>query len=215
MKILFIEAKSKSSVEGLLDKVQYEGRIGLITTIQHLHLLPSVKKKLKNSVIGGQVLGCDVSNAVRIAKRVDAFLFIGSGNFHPVQVAMKTGKRVLTLDPIAGNVSEVSPADIETRKRRITAGYAHFLNANRIGILVSSKPGQSQMKEAEALKKELLRQGKKAYIFVFDTLDFHQLENFPDIESWVNTACLRIAIEDYDKFPKSVVNLSDLPAEKK
>lgn len=215
MKTLFIEAKSKSSIEGLLDKMEYTGRIGLITTIQHLHLLPSVKRKLKNSAIGGQVLGCDVSNAVKITKKVDAFLFIGSGNFHPVQVAMKTGKMVLILDPIRGNVSEVSPADIETRKRRITAGYAIFLNANKIGILVSSKPGQNMMKEAESLKRELLKQGKKAYIFVFDTLDFNQLENFPDIECWVNTACYRIAIEDYDKFPKSVMNLSDLPAEKK
>ncbi|MBU2638394.1 MAG: diphthamide synthesis protein [Nanoarchaeota archaeon] len=211
MKTLFIEAKSKSSIEGLLDKVEYEGKIGLITTIQHLHLLPSVKKKLKDSVIGGQVLGCDVSNAVKIAKKVDCFLFIGSGNFHPIQAAMKTNKRVIILDLFSGNVSEVSAEDIEKRKRRIRAGYAHFLNANKIGILVSSKTGQNQMKAAEFLKKSLLKQGKKAYIFVFDTLDFNQLGNFPDIESWVNTACLRMAIEDYDKFPKSVVNLSDLP----
>lgn len=211
MKMLFLTAKSKASITELLPKLQFEGRLGLLTTVQHLHLLLEAKKALKGSVLGGQVLGCDVSNAVKIAKKVDAFLFIGSGNFHPVQVAIKTGKRVLILDPIAGNVSEVTPLDIEARKRKITAGYAIFLNADRIGILVSSKKGQNRMKEAEALKKELMKQGKKAFIFVFDTLDFSQLENFPDIECWVNTACLRMAIEDYDKFPKPVVNISDLP----
>ncbi|HII14893.1 MAG TPA: hypothetical protein HA362_01120 [Nanoarchaeota archaeon] len=211
MKTLFITAKSKASITELIRNVQFEGKLGLLTTAQHLHLLPEAKNALKNSVIGGQVLGCDVSNALKIAKKVDAFIFIGSGNFHPVQVAMKTGKRVLILDPIAGNLSEVSSSDIETRKRKITAGYAIFLNANKIGILVSSKKGQSRMKEAEKLKKELEKQGKKAFIFVFDTLDFNQLENFPDIECWVNTACLRMAIEDYDKFPHSVVNISDLP----
>lgn len=214
MKTLFIEARSKSDIEDLLPKVEYTGKIGLLTTVQHLHLLNIAKKKLKDSVLGGQVLGCDVSNALRIAKKVDCFLFIGSGNFHPIQVALKTGKRVIILDLFSGNVSEVTEEDIESRRRRIRAGYAHFLNANRIGILVSSKPGQSQMKAAEFLKKSLLKQGRRPFIFVFDTLDFHQLENFPDIECWVNTACLRMAIEDYDKFPKSVVNLVDLPVEK-
>ncbi|MDD4878764.1 MAG: diphthamide synthesis protein [Candidatus Nanoarchaeia archaeon] len=211
MKTLFIESRSNLDVNELISKVEFNGRLGLVTTIQHLHILPSVKRKLKNAVIAGQVLGCDVSNAIKIAKKVDAFLFIGSGNFHPVQIAMKTEKRVIMLDPFTGNISEVSDEDIESRKRKIRAGYAHFLNANRIGILVSSKPGQNMMKAAENLKKQLLKQNKKPFIFVFDTLDFSQLENFPDIECWVNTACLRMAIEDYDKFPKSVVNLSDLP----
>lgn len=211
MKTLFIMARSNLDVNELISKVDFKGRLGLVTTIQHLHLLPSVKRKLKKSLIVGQVLGCDVSNALKIAKKVDAFLFIGSGNFHPVQIAMKTGKKVFTLDPFTGNLSEVSEEEIESRKRKIRAGYAHFLNANRIGILVSSKPGQSQMKAAESLKKYLLKQNKKPFIFVFDTLDFSQLENFPDIECWVNTACLRMAIEDYDKFPKPVVNIGDLP----
>lgn len=211
MKTLFIEARSSLDVNELISKVDFQGKLGLVTTIQHLHILPSVKKKLKDSVIVGQVLGCDVSNALKISKKVDAFLFIGSGNFHPVQIALKTEKRVLMLDPFTGNISEVSEEEIESRKRKIRAGYAHFLNANRIGILVSSKPGQNMMKKAEDLKKELLKQGKKPFIFVFDTLDFNQLENFPDIECWVNTACLRMAIEDYDKFPKPVVNIGDLP----
>ncbi|MDI6738331.1 MAG: diphthamide synthesis protein [Nanoarchaeota archaeon] len=210
MKTLFIEARSKQGIDGLLEKVDFEGRMGLIATVQHLHLLPIVHKKLKGSVIGGQVLGCDVSNALKIGKRVDGYLFVGSGNFHPVQIAMKTGKMVIMLDPIAQSVSEVTPLDVEIRKKRITAGYAHFLNANRIGILVSSKPGQNMIKAAEQLKKKLNKEGKKAYIFAFDTLDFSQLENFPDIECWVNTACYRIAIEDYGKFPRSVVNISDI-----
>lgn len=213
MKTLFIEARSDAPVDLLLEKVKFEGRLGLIATVQHLHFLPLVHKKIKNSVIGGQVLGCDVSNALKIDKKVDGYLFIGSGNFHPVQVALKTGKPVLMLDPISGTVSEVTPLDVELRRKRITAGYAMFLNANKIGILVSSKPGQNRMKEAEKLKKKLNKEGKKANIFVFDTLDFSQLENFPDIECWVNTACYRIALEDYDRFPRSVVNLSDLPEE--
>ena len=93
MKTLFIEARSNLNVDELISKIEFNGKLGLTTTIQHMHLLPSVKKKLKNSIIAGQVLGCDVSNALKIAKKVEAFLFIGSGNFHPVQIAIKTGKK--------------------------------------------------------------------------------------------------------------------------
>ena len=210
MKTLFIEARSNLNVNELISKINFQGKLGLTTTIQHLHLLDGIKKKVKNSIIAGQVLGCDVSNALKIAKKVDAFLFIGSGNFHPVQIAIKTGKKVIRADPFTNAVSEVTEQEIEERKSKVRAGYAYFLNANKIGILVSAKPGQNKMKAAEYLKKELEKQGKNPYIFVFDTLDFSQLENFPDIECWVNTACLRMAIEDYDKFSKPVVNICDI-----
>jgi 2-(3-amino-3-carboxypropyl)histidine synthase len=210
MKTLFIEARSNLNVDELISKIDFNGKLGITTTIQHMHLLPSAKKKLKNSVIAGQVLGCDVSNALKIAKKVDAFLFIGSGNFHPVQIAIKTGKKVIRADPFTNSISEVTEEEIEDRKRKVRSGYAYFLNANKIGILVSAKPGQNKIKAAEFLKKELEKQGKKPYLFTFDTLDFHQLDNFPDIECWVNTACERMAIEDYDKFSKPVVNICDI-----
>lgn len=118
MKTLFIEARINLNINELISKVDFQGKLGLVTTIQHLHILPSVKKKLKSSIIAGQVLGCDVSNALKIAKKVDAFLFIGSGNFHPVQIALKTGKRVLTLDPFTGNLSEVSEEDDRKMKKK-------------------------------------------------------------------------------------------------
>ena len=73
--------------------------------------------------------------------------------------------------------------------------------------MVSLKPGQNNFKKAAEWKLKL--KGKNCYIFAFDTLDFNQIENFPFIECWVNTACNRI-LDDYDKFPKSPVDLSDI-----
>ena len=46
-------------------------------------------------------------------------------------------------------------------------------------------------------------------IFAFDTLDFNQIENFPFVQCWVNTACSRI-LDDYEKFPKPLVDISDI-----
>ena len=210
MKKIFVHAKSKLDVSEVIKKVKFKGRLGLVTTIQHVHKLKTAQKLLKDSIIGGQVIGCDVSKAEKVANKVDAILYIGSGRFHPVQIALKTGKNVIIADPYTNTINEIRKDDVENLKRKIKIGYIKFLHANKIGILVSIKPGQNRLKDAIKLKNKLKSMKKKGFIFVFDTLDFGQLENFPDIDSWVNTACPRIAIDDFSKFNKPVINIDDL-----
>ena len=53
----------------------------------------------------------------------------------------------------------------------------------------------------------LEEKGKKCYIFVFDTLDAREMENFPFIDFWINTACPRIA-DDKDK--RNVIDMNEL-----
>ena len=79
MKILHIHAKSKENINTVLKKFKIKGKIGTITTIQYLDQV----KKLKNFIFGGQILGCNIKNAEKINKKVDSFLYIGSGIFHP------------------------------------------------------------------------------------------------------------------------------------
>ena len=50
------------------------------------------------------------------------------------------------------------------------------------------------------LRKEI----KDSYIFIDNTFNLSTLEDFSDIDIWINTACLRI--ED-----KSIINMEDLP----
>jgi 2-(3-amino-3-carboxypropyl)histidine synthase len=151
-----------------------------------------------------------VSKAKAIAKRVDAYLYIGSGTFHPIQIALETNKTVFTADPYTGMIGKVGKEEIDERKRRIKGAYISYLHAEKIGILVSTKKGQNRLKDAQKLKNKLTKQKKAAYIFLFNTLDFTQLNNFPDIDCWVNTSCPRMAIEDADKFIKPVINIDDL-----
>jgi len=49
------------------------------------------------------------------------------------------------------------------------------------------------------------RKDKKYYLFAFDTLQANELENFPFIDCWVNTACSRIADEK-----SNIVNIDDI-----
>ena len=81
----------------------------------------------------------------------------------------------------------------------------NFLKADKIGILVSTKPGQENLKKAEMLKKKLNKKGKEVYVFVCDDIDVNQFENF-NIQSWVNTACPGLAKDN-----SKIINYDGLP----
>ncbi len=104
-------------------------------------------------------------------------------------------------------MSKIDRSEVEKYNKKRKAAYMKFLESAEIGILVSLKPGQNNFRKAVELKNQL--KGKNCYIFTFDTLDFNQIENFPFVQCWVNTACNRI-LDDYSKFPKPLVDLSDI-----
>ncbi len=229
MKTLFIEARS--SIDILLSpdeverlkpiKAELGTQVGLITTVQHWHKIPELKRQLENlgfSALTGkgsrtkheaQILGCDVGAATGIADKVDFFLYIGSGRFHPIAVAVFTDKPVFKHEPKSKTLSRVNYKEVDLYKKHVRAGQTAFISSNSIGVLMSEKSGQNNRKLAILIKQKLKEKGKKVYILAFDTLDFSQLENFPFIDCFVNTACPRI-IDDYSKFPKPVVNASDI-----
>lgn len=200
MKTMLIPAKSKIDIKEVLKKINIKGRIGIVTTAQHLHQLKEAQKMIKNSVIGGQILGCNFKNAEKIKNKVDSYLFIGSGDFHPLELAIKTGKEVYIANPYNNTITKVSKEEVEKNKKERKGKYIRFLNAKKVGIIVSTKPGQYKIKEAMQLRKKIK---KESYIFVFNTIREEELENFPDIDIFINTACPRI---DY----KKVINIEDL-----
>ena len=204
MKIMHIHAKSTADVKLSESAINaLPARLGVVTTIQHLHKLDEVIAQLKEAVKGGQVLGCNVDSAKQIADKVDAFLFIGSGEFHPVAVALETEKKVFKWNPNTKQLSVVNDEEVEKYKKRRKGALARFLSSNKIGILVSTKHGQSRIDEALKLAA---KKDKEYHVFAFDTLNVSDLENFPFIECWVNTACPRIADEK-----SSIINISELP----
>ena len=219
MKAIFIPAKYNGNVE--LNKIQLEklpNKLGLVTTAQFLDLMPTIKNYLeenKKEIFidklkqknAGQLLGCDVGAAEKIKEKVDAFLYIGSGDFHPLGVALNTMKDVFTFNPATSFFSKLNEAEIETYKKQKRARLSKFLAADNIGILVSLKPGQYSYRKAEEIKNGLKQKGKNCFIFVFDTLDANELNNFPFVDFWVNTACPRIA-DDKDK--KNMIDMSEI-----
>ncbi|GFO97574.1 diphthamide synthase subunit [groundwater metagenome] len=212
--VVFIEARSSADVVPAVRKaipLLKTGRIGLITTVQHVHKLDEVcevlKEHGKECVVGrgdlrvaypGQVLGCNFT-----AARVDCeeILYIGSGVFHPLGVAIATGKKVIAADPYLNQAIEVAPGKF-LRKR---SGYiAKAMDAAVFGIIVSTKSGQNRMELAMRLKALAEKHGKKGFIIEMDLVTPEQLLAFL-ADAYVNTACPRITIDDAERFHAPVL----------
>lgn len=219
MKIMMVESRYQGKINlSNLDASILPKTIGLATTVQFLDYVNEIKQHLESrgktifidkikQKYEGQLLGCDTGAAEKIKDKVDAFLYIGTGIFHPLGIALNIEKDVLCYDPINAIMSKVDREQVEKYNKKRRAAYMKFLEATEIGIIVSLKPGQNNFKKAVELKKQL--KDKNCYIFVCDTLDFNQLENFPFIQCWVNTACNRI-LDDYEKFAKPLIDLSEI-----
>ena len=220
MKLMFVEARCKKPVFIGKHVLKLPEKIGLVTTVQFIGQVKEVKLQLekegkkvffgkgKYAAYQAQVLGCDVDSAVSIEKKVDAFLYIGSGMFHPTAISLKTKKDVFTFNPLTNKFNKIDGKDVERINKRKKGALIKFLSSKEIGVIVTTKPGQEQLKKAFELKSKF--KDKNFYFLIFNTIDFNQLENFPFIECFVNTACPRIALDDSIKLTKSIINLEDI-----
>ena len=196
-------------------------RVALITTVQHIGQLAEMKRFLekggKKVVVGkhgplaaydGQVLGCDPGSAVSAEGKADCILYFGGGLFHPLGAALACKKRVIAADPFLRKAFWLDGERERYLKRRkglLMAG----VSARRFGILVSVKPGQLSLEPALRLKKRLEAAGKEAAVLVSDRIEPEALENFRSFDFYVDTACPRLALDDWGRFGKPVMALAD------
>jgi len=158
----------------------------------------------------GQVLGCDAGAAHNISHKVDAFIFLGSGHFHPSQVS-ETGKKVYVIDPYQKEIW-VEPAN--SLEDEMQAEYARVLkhkDKKKWGIVTSSKKGQNYMRAVEIAKEKLERHGKDVYIFVEDRIFEADYKGY-GIDIYVNCACPRMTKDWQDLAfvsPKALDALDD------
>src|SRR3989344_3523014 len=205
MKVLFLNTKSRIDILPLINKIKIreKGKIGLISIIQYVDLLKEIQTKLPNSVIIGQVVGCNLVNLSK--EKIDAYLYVGVGKFHPIYVARKSHKPTYILNPETQEFFLISNKEIEDYEKQKLGKIKKFLTADNIGIIVSTKPGQENLALALDIKSKLK---KSCFIFTTNTLDLNELENFPQIQSWINTSCSRLEapeILNYEEIPKEYI----------
>jgi len=217
---LYIEAKAKKSVKNSVRKsipyLKQWRKIGLVTTVQHVHKLDDAKKLLleagKTVVVGdsgktkyaGQILGCNYSNAKAVSKEVDAFLFLGGGKFHALGITLATAKPTIVADPYENKAFSIDDEVTVILKKR-WANIHEAKEAEKIGILIGLKTGQKRLDQALKIKRLVENASKKATLLALREITPEALTQFPTIEAFINTACPRLSLDDDRKFHKPLL----------
>lgn len=194
MKILYIKARKKiklnkeklAELEKILPDI-----ISIAYSIQYEKLAEEVRNELaKNKrikILGfSQILGCSE------IKTGSSILLISSGRFHALNLALSSGREIIVFDNFS--ISKITRQEIGKEKQKQKGKYLKFLASDNIGIIVSSKYGQENLKLACRLKKKLISKGKAVNIFLADNINLQELENFP-CEIFINTACPGLSLD--------------------
>ena len=212
--VIYIETPARTNIKNVLAKAIAElgsGTIGLVTTVQHVHRIDDIKAFIRSKgisyVVGtgdsrikypGQILGCNFSAA---DIPCDQYLYIGSGTFHPLGIAIATKRKVLCADPMTTSIEWVDPDKILRTRCGIIAK-CH--RADTYGILISTKIGQNRAALAQRMAVLAEKYEKKYIMISLDNITPDALMQFK-MNAFVNTACPRIAIDNAGMFSAPVL----------
>ena len=223
---LYVESRVKmsplDSVKLALPELKFK-RVGLVSTVQHVGHLEEVAKFLNSkgiqTIIGkpgsrarypGQVLGCDVGCAKAIAPVVDGFIYIGTGDFHPLGVVLATGKEVVVINPISNGFKIFTPDQGRFIGKR-KAAVAKAALSKKFGVIVSTKVGQARFNLAKNIVDVLRQNGREAHLLAVDELTPEGIGNF-DLDAFVCVACPRIPIDDAERFERPMLTPFEVEA---
>lgn len=175
MKHLFVPAKYKHAEVDTLQLKNLPKKLAIVYSIQYLELAKKIQDVLRKThkiSSFSQVLGCS-----KVHFKEKAVLLVGSGRFHALNLVLQG------YDVYIYNSSRITKEELEALERERKSARLNFLSAEEKAILVSTKPGQYNLKQALALKEK-----HNAIIFLADNINIAELENFSP-QGWVNTAC--------------------------
>lgn len=211
MRKLFLEFRKKYHSNedfSALDKIKSK-TVSIAGTVQYLDFIHPVKKYLegrgkkvflkRGAFHEAHVIGC---NPVAFNKGAETLLLLADGKFHAKNNALLLDREILVFNLRV--LEKYSLDDLEKERRRIKAKKVKFLSSDCIGLIVSKKFGQEN-KAAERIYKKIINKGKKVYLFETDNISLSELENFPKIQVWVNTACYGLGLDD-----SRIINFQDI-----
>ncbi|MBR7152178.1 MAG: diphthamide biosynthesis enzyme Dph2 [Candidatus Methanomethylophilaceae archaeon] len=221
--VLYIESRSDVELaDSVGDSLDFlPERIGLLATVQYLGLIPAVtdilEAKGRTVLVGvgdsrichpGQVLGCNCSAAESVSDDVDAFLFIGEGDFHPLAAAFGVVKTVAVLNPVTSEVRDMSEVRDRILRRRFGA-IQGARDAETFLVIVCSKIGQNRSSEADRMVELIRSHGKRAFKAIMEEVTPMSLMAYR-VDAYVNTACPRIAMDDSARYDRPMLTIPEL-----
>ena len=227
LSICFIEAFSTIGFEEVMEKLLNTlqcadniRNIGVTTSVQHAHILPTLCKALEEGgyrvFIGkgsdrvkypGQVLGCDYTAAITIADNVDIFVHFGGGIFHALGLALTVQKPVLLCDPFRCEVRDLTKEARKVKAARLYYVTKALNEARNYGIIIGCKWRQRHIFSAKRVKEMLESKGYKTMLISSFEITPDTLENYPELDAFVITACPRIPIDDYKRYHRPILTV--------
>ena len=212
MKTLFIESRKKF-IESEINYSQLNNlpgkTISLAATIQYLDLIPKVKTYLesinkkvvikKGAKHHAHILGC---NSTALDKTSDTILILADGKFHAMNNAIQLQRELYIFD--TRTIDKISSSELTKHNQKIIAKQKKFLLSKQVGLIISSKHGQHYPK-IQFLKAQIQALDKRVYILEANNINTLELENFPTIPIFINTACRGLA-RDSNK----IINYQDI-----
>jgi 2-(3-amino-3-carboxypropyl)histidine synthase len=197
-------------------------RIALTTVAQHADKLQGVVDYLSQNGVDcrtnrgdarlwnpAQLIGCNYSAATPLDDEVDAYLYLGTGDFHPLGLALTTTKPVIAADPFTREVRELSDTRDKFLRQR-WAQIARARDAQTFGILVSTKSGQTRTAQALFVKKQLEDAGYQAHLIALRDVTPEILIPFRHLDAFVIAACPRVGIDDQNRYEHPMLTIQEI-----
>jgi 2-(3-amino-3-carboxypropyl)histidine synthase len=187
-----------SKITKLINEKILERKIAICYSNQFIEIAKKLEKELDKEIIfKTQVLGC---SRPAFPKEVEAILIIGQGKFHSVSLAYESKLPTYILED--ESIEKINEKDVLKLEKRERGAYLKYLNSKKVGILISTKPGQQRLNKSLEFKQGLKE--KKSYLFIGNDLNVSEFENF-GIDCWVNSACPRMDLTE-----GSVINMGKI-----
>jgi 2-(3-amino-3-carboxypropyl)histidine synthase len=188
-------------------------KIGIYVTIQFHRHVNEIKKELESKgfevFVGmgdlkdGQILGCDASARRDIEDKVDANVYFGDGYFHALAIAFASKKSTFQYNPFTLTLENLEKYKEKYLRQRFGL-IAQAKDAKSFAIILCTKRGQLRKALGMKLKTALEEAGKKVHVVAMEHITPQALMGV-NVDAYVNTACSRIATDDFESYAKPML----------
>ena len=196
--------RGKFAKVGVVTISNHKSQLDQAIAYLNQHGIAATKGESEGMLFDGQVFGCNYYSVRSIAGDVDAFFFLGQSRFHAVGVCLNSRRPTFMLDPFFNQIEDMAE-EANHIERKAILSVLKAKEAERIGVIVSMKEGQLFRKQAEEIRKELTKLGKKTYLFHLREIEPQRLAAIRGVDAFVETACPRVAL-DNEGFDRPVLS---------
>jgi len=182
---------------GVLTISNHKSQLDSAIEILNKNGLNAVKGIAEGVLFDGQVFGCNFYSARNVLNIVDCFLFLGQSKFHAIGINLSTRKPTYMVDPFFNEVIDMK-TESEIFEKKAILSILKAKEAENFGIITSLKEGQYFRIQAEEVRNELEMLGKTVYMFTLREITPDRLKAVRNIDVFVETACPRISMDNYD-----------------